>query len=89
MLICLIDQIKEMFYWILLAIDAVFYSSINTVYNVFIMLTKIKIMDGTEANQIIQRVYILIGVVMLFLLSYSLLKSIIVPTLERILSIVL
>lgn len=79
MLICLIDQIKEMFYWILLAIDAVFYSSINTVYNVFIMLTKIKIMDGTEANQIIQRVYILIGVVMLFLLSYSLLKSIVNP----------
>lgn len=79
MLICLIDQIKEMFYWILLAIDAVFYSSINTVYNVFIMLTKIKLMDGTEANQIIQRAYILIGVVMLFLLSYSLLKSIVNP----------
>ena len=79
MLICLIDQIKEMFYWILLAIDAVFYGAINTVYNVFIMLTKIKLMDGTEANQIIQRVYILIGVVMLFLLSYSLLKSIVNP----------
>lgn len=72
-------DIQQGFYGALLTIDSVFYSAIQYLYDVFIMLTKIKLMDGTEAAQIIQRVYVLIGVVMLFLLSYSLLKSIVNP----------
>ncbi len=72
-------DIQQGFYGALLTIDSVFYSAIQYLYDVFIMLTKIKLMDGTEATQIIQRVYVLIGVVMLFLLSYSLLKSIVNP----------
>lgn len=73
------EDIQQGFYGALLTIDSVFYSAIQYLYDVFIMLTKIKLMDGTEATQIIQRVYVLIGVVMLFLLSYSLLKSIVNP----------
>lgn len=64
---------------ILLYIDGVIYNLISYVYDIFAFLAKLNIFSGTVYNDIVSRVYVVLGVVMLFVLAYSLLKAVVNP----------
>ncbi|MBO5095456.1 MAG: hypothetical protein J6B98_01085 [Bacilli bacterium] len=63
----------------LLTLDGWVYSFINTLYKVFLVLSRISLFGEDDIAPFIRRVYMIIGVVMLFLLSYSLLTNIVNP----------
>ncbi len=84
MLIGLVQEILEtiatFFVGILLFIDALVYSLINWVYQIIMTLCNVDILNNSdEVTAFVGRVYIIIGVVVLFLVAYSLLKSMINP----------
>ncbi len=65
--------------WIFLFLDGIVYTLIRNVYEIFVALAKINIFNETGYLEIVQKVYIVLGVVMLFILAYSLLKAVINP----------
>lgn len=72
--------ILEFFVSILLFIDSIIYSLISWVYQIILVLCRIDILGNTNAiDELINRLYIIIGVIVLFLVAYSLLKSMINP----------
>ncbi len=76
------ESIKEFFIGVLLNLDAIIYSLISWVYKVILALcgSSSNIFNDTEAiNTFISRVYVIIGIVMMFMLAYSLLRSLVNP----------
>lgn len=74
------EIIQEALLWICLMIDSAVYSFIGYVYQIILVLARINVFDDTSViDGLVNRVYIIIGVVMLFLLAYSLLKGLINP----------
>lgn len=74
------EAILNFFIGVLLFLDAIVYSLINWVYQIILLLCQIDILDKTfEIDALINRIYVIIGVVVLFLLAYSLLKSMVNP----------
>ena len=72
--------ILEFFVSILLFMDSIIYSLISWVYQIILVLCQIDILGNTNAiDELINRLYIIIGVIVLFLVAYSLLKSMINP----------
>ena len=64
----------------LLFLDSIIYSLISWVYQIIIVLCQIDILDNTfEIDALINRIYVIIGVVVLFLMAYALLKSMVNP----------
>lgn len=63
----------------LLMADGVLYSLVNNLYQVFLILAKFKIFSEGDIAPFVRRMYSIIGVVMLFLLAYDLLKNIVNP----------
>lgn len=68
-------SIVTIFLWI----DAIVYNFINYFYEIFLYLAELDIFGDKEYMLIVNRVYVILGVVMLFILAYSLLKAIINP----------
>lgn len=66
-------------YWIFLLIDSVVYNFINYAYQIFLLLSRVVLADEEIISPFIQRVYTIIGVVMLFIVAYSFLKAIVNP----------
>ncbi len=64
---------------ILLMIDGAIYNLIDYVYDIFDALARINVFSQSDYNLIVSRIYIILGVFMLFILSYSLLRAIISP----------
>ena len=64
---------------ILLLLDGVIYNFICWFYEIFMYLTRLNLFNNSDYESIVRRVYIVLGVVMLFVLSYSLLKAVINP----------
>lgn len=64
---------------VLLFIDGIIYNFIRYIYEIFIFLAKINLFSEDDYNGIVQRIYIILGVVMLFVMAYSLLKAVINP----------
>lgn len=64
---------------ILLFIDGIIYNFVRYIYEIFIFLAKINLFDEKDYNGIVNRIYIILGVVMLFVMAYSLLKAVINP----------
>ncbi len=76
----LVDGIASFFYFILLWLNAVIYSFISYIYNIFLILSGGgSIFDADKINDLVSRIYIIIGVIVLFLVAYSLLKNMINP----------
>lgn len=76
----ILDSIISVIYGILLTIDCIIYSFVSYVYQIFLVLAQgSKIIDDKFVGDLVNRIYIIIGVVMLFLIAYSLLKSLINP----------
>lgn len=74
------DTIVEFFTSILLFLDSIIYSLINWVYQIILVLCEIDILNNSyEIDALMNRLYVIIGVVVLFLVAYSLLKSMVNP----------
>ena len=66
-------------YEILLYIDGIIYGFIDGVYDIFDFLARINLFGEDKYNDIVGRIYIVLGVLMLFVLAYTLLRAIINP----------
>ena len=66
-------------YNILLVIDGAIYDLVDYVYDIFDFLAKINIFDNDMYGEITSKVYLILGLIMMFILSYSLLKAVINP----------
>ncbi|MEG1648005.1 MAG: hypothetical protein RR325_04505 [Bacilli bacterium] len=62
-----------------LFLDAVVYNFITYFYEIFNFLARLNLFNDEDYMAIVQRIYVILGVVMLFVLAYSLLKAIINP----------
>lgn len=76
----IINGIASFFFTILLLINTAIYSFISYIYNIFLLLAGGgAIFDRSQISDMVSRIYVILGVVVLFLVAYSLLKSIINP----------
>ena len=66
-------------YNILLLIDGAIYDLIDSIFDIFNFLTRTNLFDNQVYSGIVRRVYIVLGMIMMFALAYSLLKAIINP----------
>lgn len=74
------DAIATFFYYILLWLNAIIYSFISFVYQIFLVLAQGgQLFDDRVIDGLTSRIYVIIGVVVLFLVAYSLLKSMVNP----------
>ena len=76
----IVEELLEFLVGILLFLDSIVYSLINWVYQIILVLCQINILEDTfEIDALINRIYVIIGVIVLFLLAYSLLRSLANP----------
>ncbi len=75
----ILDGIVSVIYGILLTFDCIIYSFISYIYQLFLVLANGQqgLIDESFVGDFVGRIYIILGVIMLFLISYSLLKSMI------------
>mgnify|MGYP005773379889 CR=1 FL=1 len=74
------EAILNFFIGVLLFLDSIVYSLISWVYQIILVLCQVDVLNNSfEIDALINRVYAIIGVVVLFLLAYSLLKSMVNP----------
>lgn len=66
-------------YGILLTIDGFIYNVIAGLFKVFNYLARVNLFSQNDYQQIVNNIYTVLGVVMLFVLAYSLLKAVINP----------
>lgn len=64
---------------IFLALDGIIYAIISYCYEVFNFISEIRVFENEDMVNLANRIYILIGVVSLFLVAYTLLNAIINP----------
>ena len=72
-------SIMERIWGIFLYLYGVIYDLVDWVYQIFISLSELNLFDDADYNRIVGRIYIVLGVFMLFVLAYSLLKAVINP----------
>ncbi len=75
----ILNAVQNFFFNIFLTIDAIVYYLIDVCYQVFLVLAKAQIFDQKLFDDILKRIYILVGVLMMFFIVYSLLKVIVNP----------
>lgn len=65
----------------LINLDGIIYNLIRHAYKIFVELAKVNIFGSNDEifQEMIKRIYMVLGVVMLFVLAYSLLKAVINP----------
>ena len=73
------DTILSALWGFLLTIDGLIYNLICYVTEIFNSLVKLNVFTNESYNDIVSRIYIVLGLIMLFVLAYSLLKAIINP----------
>lgn len=80
-MISAILNFKKNFYTILLTLDSIIYNAIDWFYDIFVALTQINVFADNSGsfNEIVRNVYVILGVIMLFVLAYSLLRAVIDP----------
>lgn len=69
----------SLIYGVLLTIDGAIYDLIDYIYDIFNKLAGINIFDQNDYIDIVNRIYIVLGIFMLFVLAYSLLKAVVSP----------
>lgn len=67
------------FHGILLWLDAIVYEFVARIYDIFLLLSKANIFDEDFYQRFAQRIYAILGVIMLFVLAYALLKALVDP----------
>jgi len=73
------EAIGEAFYGVLLLLDGAIYSFIASAYRIFMAVASARILSSDAYTSIANKIYVIIGVVMLFVLAYAILKAIIDP----------
>ena len=73
------DLIERVLTHIFLFIDTFVYWLVNLAYQTFLAISQIRIFSNEDLYDLSQRIYIIIGVVALFLVAYALLLAIINP----------
>ena len=73
------ETIGEAFFGIWLLLDGAIYSFIASSYRIFMAVAEARILSSDAYTKIANNVYTVIGVVMLFVLAYAILKAIIDP----------
>jgi len=73
------DTLQKGFFGIMLLIDGAIYSLIGSAYRIFMAVAEARILSSSAYMEIANNIYIIIGVVMLFVLAYAILKAIIDP----------
>lgn len=66
-------------YSILLTIDGAIYDLISSMFTIFNFLAKTDLFSNDLYGQIVRRMYVILGMIMMFALAYSLLKAVINP----------
>ena len=64
---------------VLLTIDGAIYDLVDYIYDIFDFLARINIFDNDMYSDITTKVYTILGLVMMFILAYTLLKAVINP----------
>jgi len=71
--------VKAYIWGVLLAIDGGIYDFICYLFEIFYYLCGLQLFSDADYNELIQRVYVILGLVMMFVLAYSLLRAVINP----------
>lgn len=66
-------------YNVFLFLDGMIYGLIDSIFDVFNFLAKVNLFSNENYMKIVRNVYMILGLIMLFALSYSLLKAVINP----------
>ena len=80
------EIIENLFRNLMFFFDNIIYGLIPTIYKLFIYLSEINLYSNDESNplfQLVQHVYVLLGIFMLFKVSFSLLQYIVDPNAFR------
>lgn len=75
----LIEALQEGFIGILLTLDTLIYSLISSSFKVFMAIAGARLLSSDAYFEIANKVYVIVGVLMLFVLSYAILKGIVDP----------
>ena len=62
-----------------LSLDGIIYNLICYIFDIFYYLCGLQFFTDTDYNEIVNKIYIILGLVMMFVLAYSLLKAVINP----------
>ena len=62
-----------------LSLDAIIYNLICYVFDIFYYLCGLQLFTDSEYSAIVSRIYVILGLIMMFVLAYSLLKAVINP----------
>ena len=73
------DALKEGFIGIILTLDTLVYGLIGSAFRVFMAIASARLLSSEAYYAIANKVYLIIGVLMLFVLSYGILKAIVNP----------
>ena len=78
----IVDVLKEGFIGILLMLDTLIYGLIASAFRIFMALASARLLSSETYTEVANKIYIVVGVFMLFVISYSLLKGIVDPDKE-------
>lgn len=66
-------------YNFLLLLDGMIYGVIDYMFDIFDFLAKTNLFDNNSYREVVRNIYVILGLIMMFALSYSLLKAVINP----------
>ena len=69
----IVDILKEGFIGILLLLDTLIYGLIASAFKIFMALASARLLSNETYTEVSNKIYIIVGVFMLFVISYSLL----------------
>lgn len=75
----MIESIVKAFYSIIVNLTGILYNWICDLFDIFYFLCGIQLFSDSDYNNIVQKVYVILGLVMMFVLVYSLLLAVIDP----------
>ena len=76
----ILDTIQGGIFWLLLKLDAIVYTFIDWIYQIILMLADGDLLSNSNlVDELVNRLYLIIGVIILFLVAYSLLRSMVNP----------
>ena len=62
-----------------LSLDGIIYNLICYIFDIFYYLCGLQLFTDADYNEIVNKIYMILGLVMMFVLAYSLLKAVINP----------
>lgn len=76
----MLDVIVDGVFWLFLTLDSFVYTFIDWIYRIILVLAEVDFFENSAIlDRFIQRIYVILGVVMLFLVAYNLLRNIVNP----------